>query len=108
MSWQKVCGISDVGEDELEEIKVGEITVLVANSGGEFYVYPPFCPHQETSLSLGMIDDGVLTCIKHLWQWDMKTGEVRDNAESPLKLYEVMVENGDVFVNLDKELKYEY
>jgi len=108
MSWQQVCTTDDVGEDELEEFEVGEIKVLVANAGGEFFAYPPQCPHQETPLSLGIIDGDTLTCIKHLWQWNMRTGEMRDNAESPLLTYDVKVEDGSVMVNFAKELKYDY
>lgn len=108
MGWRRVCATGDVGEDELREFEVGGISVLVANAGGEFFAYPPFCPHQETPLALGMIDGDTLTCIKHLWQWNMKTGEMRENAESPLLLYEVRVEEGEVLVNLEKELRYGY
>lgn len=108
MSWQQVCTTDDVDEDELEEFEVGGITVLVANAGGEFFAYPPQCPHQETPLSLGMIDGDTLTCIKHLWQWNLRTGEMRDNAESPLLTYDVKVEDGSVLVNLENELKYDH
>lgn len=108
MGWRRVCATGDVDEDELREFEVGGVSVLVANAGGEFFAYPPFCPHQETPLSLGMIDGDTLTCIKHLWQWSVKTGEMRENAESPLLLYEVRVEEGEVLVNLEKELRYGY
>jgi len=108
MSWQRICAVDDIDEEELHEFEIGDITILVANAGGEFFAYPPFCPHQETPLSLGMIDGDTLTCIKHLWQWNMKTGEMRENAESPLLLYEVKVEDGAVLVNLEKELRYDY
>ena len=108
MSWQQVCTTDDVNEDEMQEFEGGDITILMANASGEFYAYPPFCPHQETPLSLGMIDGDTLTCIKHLWQWNLKTGEMRDNAESPLLVYEVKVEDKAVLVNLEKELKYDY
>ena len=108
MGWRRVCATGDVDEDELREFEVGGVSVLVANAGGEFFAYPPFCQHQETPLSLGMIDGDTLTCIKHLWQWNVKTGEMRENAESPLLLYEVRVEEGEVLVNLEKELRYGY
>lgn len=108
MGWRRVCATGDVDEDELREFEVGGVSVLVANAGGEFFAYPPFCPHQETPLALGMIDGDTLTCIKHLWQWSVKTGEMRENAESPLLLYEVRVEEGEVLVNLEKELRYGY
>ncbi len=108
MSWQQVCTTDDVDEDAIEEFDVGDITLLVANAGGEYYAFPPNCPHQETPLSMGMIEGETLICIKHLWQWNLRTGELGDNAESPLLKYEVKVEEGAVMVNLEKELKYNY
>ncbi len=108
MSWQEVCTTEDVGEGELAEFDVSEITVLVLKSGGEFYAYPPYCPHQETPLSQGLIDGDTLICIKHLWQWNLRTGEMRENAQSRLLLYEVKVEDDKVLVNMEKELKYDY
>ena len=56
----------------------------------------------------GICEGGVLTCSKHLWQWEMSTGEMRGEAEKPLLLYEVRQENDDVLVNIEKELEYEY
>ena len=51
---------------------------------------------------------GVLTCSKHLWQWDIRTGEMVGMAEKSLLCYEIKVEAGDVLINLEKELVYEY
>ena len=39
------------------------------------YVFERFCPHRQADLSVfGEIEDGVLTCTLHGWQFDLDTG----------------------------------
>ena len=34
-----------------------------------------FCPHQRADLQrFGRVENGVLTCLMHGWQFDLKTG----------------------------------
>ncbi len=109
MSWKRVCSADDVAENSLKKFDVDGVPVLLVNYGEGFRAYPPLCPHMEEPLEeSGICEGGVLTCSKHLWQWDMRTGEMRGEAEKPLLLYEVKQENGEILVNIEKELEYEY
>jgi toluene monooxygenase system ferredoxin subunit len=109
MSWKRVCSTDVLGADSMQTFDVEGVKVLVANVGEEIRVYPPVCPHMEEPLvESGLCADGVLTCTKHLWQWDMLTGEERGAAEKPLLMYQVKQENGEVYAFIDKELEYEY
>ena len=39
------------------------------------YVMERYCPHRRADLSVfGSVDDGVLTCAMHGWQFDLETG----------------------------------
>jgi UDP-MurNAc hydroxylase len=39
------------------------------------YVMERYCPHRQADLSIfGSVDDGVLTCALHGWQFDLETG----------------------------------
>jgi UDP-MurNAc hydroxylase len=39
------------------------------------YVMERYCPHRRADLSIfGAVDDGVLTCALHGWQFDLETG----------------------------------
>jgi len=110
VSWKLVCNVDAVAEHAVKVFEVDGIEILLANLGdGTFRAYPPLCPHMEEPLGQsGICAGGVLTCTKHLWQWDMRTGEKMGPAEKPLLLYEVKKEGNDVLVFLDKELTYEY
>ncbi|MGK0398291.1 MAG: toluene monooxygenase system ferredoxin subunit [Gammaproteobacteria bacterium] len=109
MNWKDVCATSEVAENSLKAFNVDGISFLVANVGDGFRAYPPVCPHMEEFLEdSGLCSGGVLTCDRHLWQWDMKTGEPKGPAEKPLLMYPVKEEEGRVIINLEKELEYDF
>jgi toluene monooxygenase system ferredoxin subunit len=56
----------------------------------------------------GVCDGGMLTCTKHLWQWNMRTGAEEGMAEKPLLLYPVTLEGGEVWIDIERELAYDY
>ena len=112
MAWKRVCSTSEVARGRLAPFVVDGITVIVANFGDDgFSVFPPACPHMEEPLDQsGMCAGTVLTCSKHLYQWDMRTGEAAGPAENDRVLlrYESKVEGGEVLAHIESELVYEY
>lgn len=109
MSWKRICTADDVAASTLKKFDVDGIAVIVANYGAGYRVFPPICPHMEEPLDeSGILADGVLTCTKHLWQWNLATMAMQAPAEKPLQAYESKEENGDIMVFLDKEIVYEF
>ena len=112
MTWKRVCSASEVEPGRLAPFVVGGITVIVANLGdGAFSVFPPSCPHMEEPLDQsGMCAGAILTCSKHLHQWDMRNGEPAGPAENDRELlrYDSRVEGGALLARIDGELVYEY
>lgn len=112
MGWKRICSTSDVVPGRLASFDVDGITVVVANLGDDgFSVIPPACPHMAEPLATsGMYAGPVLTCTKHLHQWDMRTGEAAGPEENDRVLlrYESKVEGGDVLARIESELVYEY
>lgn len=109
MAWKRVCSVNDVAVDGLRLFEVDGVSLLLVNLGTEYRAIPPACPHMEEPLAQsGICANGILTCSKHLWQWDLATGAKQGPAEKELLMYQVRVEGDDVMVHLDKELAYEY
>jgi UDP-MurNAc hydroxylase len=45
-----------------------------------------FCPHRQADLTrFGEIDDGVLTCSLHHWQFDLATGRCLTSDDKHLR-----------------------
>ena len=110
MNWKRVCAADDVATNALKKVTIDGVSIIVVNLGDAFKAFPPLCPHMEEPLEASGVCDnkGKLTCIKHLWNWDLRTGTPEGETERALLMYDVKREGSDVFVNLEKELKYAY
>ena len=109
MSWKRVCSSTDVPENMVKKFEVNGIEVIVVNYGDGFKIFPPLCPHMEEPLDeSGIVEDSTFTCSKHLWQWDLRTGEMQGLAEKDLLCYEVKCEGEDILANIESELVYDY
>ena len=112
MTWKRVCSTGDVAPQRLASFVVDGIAVVVANLGDEgFSIFPPACPHMAEPLAeSGMCSGAILTCSKHLYQWDMRTGEAAGPAENDRTMlrYDVKVEGGGVHARIENELVYQY
>ncbi len=106
MGWKRVCDTESILENDMQEFEIDGITILIARNAEGFWAYPPNCPHMEAQLAFGTCDGQLITCLQHLWQWDMRTGAPVGLAEEPLKQYRTKVEDSSVFVDLERELKY--
>jgi toluene monooxygenase system ferredoxin subunit len=82
--------------------------LVICTSSKSYLVIPPSCPHMNASLCDGFFDGEVLTCEKHLWQWNGSSGTAMGIAELPLDIYESTLKDGCLHVNFLKELKYAY
>ena len=86
----------------MKGIEVDGRRVLVVNLDGVLRAWDGTCTHEEADLSTGFLLGERVTCPLHLSQFDLTTGEaVNPPATVPLKKYNVIVENAEVFVELD-------
>ena len=110
MSWRRICAADSVAEKTLKKFEVDGIPVIIANYGEGFRAFPPVCPHMEEPLEeSGFIEGKVLTCSKHLWQWDLGTTEMTGSeTEKPMHFYEIKQENGDIHAFIESEHEYEF
>jgi toluene monooxygenase system ferredoxin subunit len=108
MSWKKICAAAEVPENALEKFEIEGIELLIANYGDGFRAFPPRCPHMEEPLcDSAVLFDGMLTCTKHLWQWNMGTGEKVGIAERELLFYDVKQEGDDLYADIEEALVYQ-
>ncbi len=109
MSWKAVCKADEIEENALKFFDIDDIEFVVIRVADGFVAIPAYCPHMEEPLAeSGMCGGGLLTCSKHLWQWDLASGEARGETEKPLLMYQVRQDGDDVMVLLDEELVYDW
>ena len=67
---------------------------------GEFFALDETCPHRGGPLHEGLIQEGVVACPWHLWQFNLKTGLSPVNPLSKAQAYKTRVEGNNVLVEI--------
>ena len=99
----KICPASEVADNSVKSFEVGTNVIAVYNLGGEFFATDNECTHGAASLADGILEDDVIECALHFGAFNVKTGEaVQAPCFTPLRTYKVVVQDGQVMVDLDK------
>src|SRR5262245_11771654 len=99
-AWKRVCAAKEVPADGMKEFPVDGVSVLIVNAGNTFVAYQALCPHEAVPLEQGIHDGCVLTCLEHMWQFDVRTGAPMGDAQEGLKAYPLKEERGELYVEL--------
>ena len=76
MAFKKACTLDDIWEGDMETFDVDGTEVLLVHVEGEgIHAVQAQCPHQEVDLVDGDLDGRVLTCMMHLWEFDIVAGK---------------------------------
>lgn len=99
---QAVCDGDAIDEGEVEGFEVGGKEILVARVDGELHALGDVCTHERCLLSDGWLEGRDVVCPCHSSKFDLETGEPdRPPATDPEPVYEVVVEDGTVYIDLD-------
>jgi nitrite reductase/ring-hydroxylating ferredoxin subunit len=99
----KVCLTSEIPENSVKSFEVGNNVIAVYNIGGAFFATDNECTHGAASLADGILEDDMIECALHFGAFNVRTGEaLQPPCFTPLRTYKVIVENGEVKVDLEK------
>lgn len=100
-NWQEAIQLDDLWEGDMIGVELDGRQILLINVDGEVYAYRNRCPHQAWALDQGELEDGVLTCSRHLWEFDARTGRGVNPDNCALARYPCRVtDEGAVLVDL--------
>ena len=93
--------VSEVPNWGKKLVSVNGQEVLLVNVKGTIHAVEPECPHQGAPLSGALLKDAEhITCQRHGYRFELKTGACRDFPQYTLKIYPVKIEGDDVMVDL--------
>lgn len=111
----EVCRVEEIKSLGKKVIVIDEHEILLIHAESKYYAVDNLCPHAQTRLISGIVEDGTLTCSNHGTCFDLKSGAVRidkidedfleyldvDNLPfGPLKTYPVCIENDMIVIHL--------
>jgi nitrite reductase/ring-hydroxylating ferredoxin subunit len=95
-----VARAADVPPGTGTTVMVGARAVALFNLDGEFHALDGVCLHRGGPVGEGDVDDGVVTCPWHGWQYEVATGRNVLDRSIGLAKHDARVEEGTVFVAL--------
>ena len=94
-SWHTVADIDEL-EQGTTRMPCDNRELFIYRDGNTFKVYDSRCPHQVTNIPRLALQDCTLTCPKHEWQFDIRTGECIAKGDRPLNEFASKVENNQL------------
>ena len=82
-------------------ISEGNYDLALFRIGDKYFAVDNECPHQSASLSDGWVDDGVVACPWHCWQFEVESGRCLTFEGYDLNTYPVRIKDGVVFIDVE-------
>ena len=92
--WHDIMAASELDDGEVRRMDCEGRGVFVYRAGTTYKVYDSLCPHQGTDIPQLALQGTELTCPKHEWAFDVKSGACIRNGKTPLTQIECKVEKG--------------
>ena len=96
--WHDVIGVDALKEGEVSRVDCDGRSLFVYRDGDTFTVYDTRCPHQRTDIPHLALQGNTLTCPKHQWVFDIRSGACIGKGNSPLRQWPSRVEHGRLMV----------
>ena len=98
--FEVVALVEEVPPGTGRAVEVEGRAVALFNVDGTFYAIDGTCLHRGGPVGEGDLEDEIVTCPWHGWQYDVTTGRNMMDPDIGLAQYEVEIENGVVKVAL--------
>ena len=106
MPFESVARLSELPTDRGTCVRVGERSVGLYRVGERVFAMDDACPHAGFPLHEGRLEDGIVTCNGHGWEYDVDTGRPPGVAgEQLIVRYPVRVEGDQVLVDVAEPIR---
>ena len=93
-SWHDVMATADLQSGEARRVECDGRGLFVYHDKKNWQVYDSRCPHQTTDIPHLALDGNTLTCPKHRWAFDIRTGECIAKGTRALRQWQSRVAAG--------------
>ncbi|BAY16139.1 Rieske [2Fe-2S] domain-containing protein [Anabaenopsis circularis NIES-21] len=100
-AWVRVATVEQIPDLGIFATKVAGHTLILYRQGDRITCYRNACSHLALPLDTGTVENGIITCPSHGFQYQLETGECL-TADVPLQSYPVQMKGEKVFVKLSR------
>lgn len=100
--WFKVLELDELPEGRVKTVTVGHKSLAMTHYNGQYGALDNRCPHQGGPLGEGSIENGLLRCPWHGWDYCPRTGQPPGNLEvdDALETFPVEVRDDGIYVTV--------
>lgn len=102
LEWHRVLASAELPEGRVTTVQAGLKSVALVHYDGQFSALDNHCPHQGGPLGEGSIENGMLRCPWHGFDYCPLTGQ-SPGFDDEATTYPLEVRDGDVFVGVERE-----
>ena len=92
--------LSDLAPGSSKVIDANGKALALFNVGGVVYAMDNTCRHRGGPLGEGMLDGDVVTCPWHMWEYNVRTGELVANPSIKVSTYPVQLIGDEIRVQV--------
>ena len=96
----RVADIQEIPPGTSRVLHIRGRKIALFNADGMFCAVKNTCPHRGFSLDRGAVEDGIVTCPGHGWQFDLRTGDSVDHPPAGIRCYRVEIRQGWAWVEV--------
>ncbi|MEH1815589.1 MAG: NifU family protein [Nostoc sp.] len=101
-TWIKVATIDQIPEFSILTVQVSGNSLILHRQGITVKCYRNACPHLGSALDKGKVENGIINCPSHGFQYKLETGECLTAPDVSLQSYPVKIKDDKVFVKLQQ------
>jgi 3-phenylpropionate/trans-cinnamate dioxygenase ferredoxin subunit len=102
--WVRVAGTDDLGDDDVIEVVVEDLTLALYRTKDGFFATDGICTHELARLCDGFVFGNIIECPKHQGRFDVRSGKAKGApANIALRTYPLRVVGTDLEVGLGGE-----
>ena len=106
--WYKVLdNKKSLPEGRVQTVAAGHQGICLTHHKGKFSALDNKCPHQGGPLGEGSIENGLLRCPWHGWDFDPCSGLPPGGYDDGIDTFEIKEEGNSIFVGVPKEEKHQ-
>jgi 3-phenylpropionate/trans-cinnamate dioxygenase ferredoxin subunit len=91
---------------EFEAVRFKKVRLLARNvaifrdSDGTFFATEISCKHQNWDLTTGRFEGDIVTCPRHGWVYNIRTGDCLTHESTRLRRYGLQIDGDDIYITL--------
>jgi thiamine pyrophosphate-dependent acetolactate synthase large subunit-like protein/nitrite reductase/ring-hydroxylating ferredoxin subunit len=106
LTWHRVAGLDELGEGRVRTVVAGPKSIALTHHDGQYGALDNHCPHQGGPLGEGTIENGLLRCPWHGFDYCPLTGAPPGDFVDTVVTYPVEVRDDGIYIGVEEEVEH--